>query len=378
MTKRICFCPLLLMVLLTGCPRGTGSKKPARRKGLAEAGKGAPAGQRWLVASRKTGVGKRAGSKKPDPDLPRGTVSRKGSETILTLKKGYIQSGRFTPDGKGMATAAAGIYYHVWPLIPGGRARGSKVGLSGSYGFATSRQLLVGGSFGGKIILRDMTTFQKRGTLKGHKDDANAFCFLTPSLLLSGADDRRVLLWDLVGRRLLREVARVESPVSALACARDGRRFAFGTKDGAVYLGSMAGKKVVRLAAPGPSGRTLAHLASVIISLAFSRDGKRLAAASMLAAKIQVWDVASGKAVRTITGAHERSVLSVAFTARGRLLSSGGDNRVRLWDLSTGKAVKAFPVGGKENSAQLTVSPDGRRYAHWSPPADKIWIRALP
>jgi WD40 repeat protein len=85
-----------------------------------------------------------------------------------------------------------------------------------------------------------------------------------------------------------------------------------------------------------------------ILSLAFSPDGKRLAAAvgnrrgrDREPGLIVLWDVATGQRLLTLTG-HTNQVLSVAFSPDGTLLASGGaDRTVRLWDMTAPAASAA-------------------------------------
>ncbi len=68
-------------------------------------------------------------------------------------------------------------------------------------------------------------------------------------------------------------------------------------------------------------------------SVAFSSDGGLLASGSA-DRTIKLWEVATGREVRTLTG-HTDTVLSVAFSPDGRLLASGSyDKTIKLWDIS--------------------------------------------
>ena len=116
--------------------------------------------------------------------------------------------------------------------------------------------------------------------------------------------------------------------------------------------------------------------------MAFSPDG-RLLAAGGLDGTARLWDPATGKCLRTLTGHTGEafgSVSGVAFSPDGRLLATAGsDNTARLWDPATGKCVRtltghtrggtfelldAFGAGGLSGGVRdVALGPDGRLLA---------------
>ena len=73
---------------------------------------------------------------------------------------------------------------------------------------------------------------------------------------------------------------------------------------------------------------------------------------------MKLWDVASGKEIRTFKG-HSSWLSSVAFSPDGRhVLSASGDQTIKLWDIATGNVVKTF-IG---DSHSVTFSPNGRYF----------------
>lgn len=105
--------------------------------------------------------------------------------------------------------------------------------------------------------------------------------------------------------------------------------------------------------------------------LAFSPDGKRLAAVSG-GNTIRIWDTDSGREQQTLVGPVE-AVKCLAFLPDSRRLVSGGQDKVvRLWDVETGKLLRAFR--GHPNPVRyLDVSADGTVLVTVEEKMAKLW-----
>ena len=93
--------------------------------------------------------------------------------------------------------------------------------------------------------------------------------------------------------------------------------------------------------------------------MALSPDGKMLATGSY-DQKIKLWDVESGKELRTHSG-HNGAIYSLAFRPDGKILASAsGDRTVKLWDVASGERRDTLSQSLKELYA-VAFSPDGKR-----------------
>ncbi len=107
---------------------------------------------------------------------------------------------------------------------------------------------------------------------------------------------------------------------------------------------------------------------------AFSPDGKVLAVLYAgdkgrdlkekgIQGGVRLFEVASGKVIQSMRG-HTSLAVSVAFSADGKVVATGGDQHdqtVRLWDVRTGKVLSSSNAGGIVLG--VTFSPDGKTVA---------------
>jgi WD domain, G-beta repeat len=118
----------------------------------------------------------------------------------------------------------------------------------------------------------------------------------------------------------------------------------------------------------------LASVPDHIISLAWSPDGKQLAAAAV-SGPIVVVDVASGKIRTTLTG-HGFGTTTVTWKPTGELLASAGqDGKVRIWDTTLWQERAALD-GGSAWVEQLAFHPTGALLASGAGKKVRIWDAA--
>ena len=104
--------------------------------------------------------------------------------------------------------------------------------------------------------------------------------------------------------------------------------------------------------------RTLGQHRDIVLSVAFSPDGRLLASASR-DATIRVWHVGAARLLYTCTG-HQGAIRRVCFAPDGRtLISAGDDATVRLWRVADGTPLGVLR-GHTGSVGQMAVSPDGQ------------------
>jgi WD40 repeat protein len=163
----------------------------------------------------------------------------------------------------------------------------------------------------------------------------------------------RVTVWDLAAARPVKVLTNVLGAVNDLRFSPDGGLLA-------VAGGQPSARGDIRLFTVGDwkLRAVLAGHDDVVNSLSFRHDGKQLASASY-DRTARVWDVASGKTVRSLT-MHSDFVLGVAFSPDGKhVYTASKDRSVRMTEAASGKSVFTFS-DRNEDILAVASHPDGK------------------
>jgi WD40 repeat protein len=329
-----------------------------------------------------------------DP-LPPGARVRLG--TLRWRHAGTVVSLAFSPDGKVLASGSADNSVRLWEAATGKELRRLAANQSGlrSLAFAPTGTTLATGTFDGLIRLWEVATGQELRRFGAYQGRVFAVAFAPDGkTLASTTEDRVVRLWDVATGKELRQFLGHDKQVDAVAFSGDGKVLASGDVGKTVILWDPAtGQELRQLAGqaaagplrPGYSPSSPVYTGAAGTFVAFSADGKTLAASSS-DTTIRLWDTVKSQELRQL-GATQGRVAGAALAPDGKtlaILSAFPDHTIRVWDTATGKQLHQlggprqprpatgpyYPTGG----GAVAFSPDGRTLASCGPDhAIRLW-----
>jgi WD40 repeat protein len=279
----------------------------------------------------------------------------------LTGHSDLVTTVAFSPDGRHLISGSADKTLKLWDAATGQLVR-TLVGHGGRVEHVAfspdSRSVISSGDLskdgdGVKLWDRDtgrlVHTFQDSARVKSIRFSPDG----RRVLAVSTADEGRTIkLWDTTTGRLV-HAWRKPGPVVSAEFTPDGHGVLSADQDLTIRLWNATTGQLSRaLDGSGHVGEN--GYSPDMRVVAFSPDGRSVLADSMGASSLKLWDMASGRLLRTFEG-HPTAPVSIAISPDGRSILS--DNR--LWETATGRLVRTI---GKtsERGGRGVFSPDGR------------------
>jgi WD40 repeat protein len=278
-----------------------------------------------------------------------------------------------SPDGKTVVTLDTSSRLQVWETNTGKwlanvTLEGEFAGLpaqfspDGKYFLAFQREAAQRKE--NAFVAIDTATWKISKQLKLPDDPAFiiAMQFVDAEKVLLGGHDR-CMLCDLQAQKLLWKTT---DQLTALAVRPDTRAFAIATANGVSIRKMQDGKEQLFIRTePNPDSNTPFPIR--VDSLAFSANGKMLAASRWDTGDVYVWNSRTGEEIWRLKGHAEPNLYAVrigdsvvSYSPDGHWLASGhNDCAIRLWEMNTGKEVRRF-IGHDAHVTSLQFSPDGR------------------
>ena len=341
--------------------------------------------QNQLTSLAFSADGRTLASGAKDGALKLWDVSTARELRALAGHAGLVKSVAFSPDGRLLASASFDGTVKIWKATDGSEARTLRgfAGKAVAVSFTPDGRALLAAASDRSVRVFDAATWGETRTLRGDGGEAEG---VAPSEVAAFSADGRFLVTSngdkTVQLRDLSAAAQTSAAVGstttgatagATAAAASGATRVFESYSTGVYsvafspdrrwLATGNKDKTIRVweVATGRRVRTLTGHTGWVTSLAFSPDSRWLASASLSGA-VKLWDNETGREARTLAG-HTESVNSVAFSPDGHwLATASGDSTVKLWDVSTGQTLRTLSGHTAEVNA-VAFSPDGKLIA---------------
>lgn len=283
---------------------------------------------------------------------------------VLLRATGEVSAVAFSPDGSTLASGGGDKTLRFWNAQTGVARPVSKshTGAISSLAYSPDGKTLAVGGADKTVLLVNTANAATLHTLNAHTQAVQAVAFSRDgATLASSGADGKVFLWN------ARSGARLQttSDLRHVSWALD---FSPDTNTLAVADWSAITLRDARTGAPQGDFEERPRWATV---LAYSPNGKTLAAAGGNEELVYLWGATSGRLTKTLEGSKSR-LQSLAFSPDGKWIAGAGGSRdagdnceIFLWRAADGALVRRLS-GHKDTVEALAFSPDGSTLASGS------------
>ncbi|WP_179052046.1 WD40 repeat domain-containing protein [Nostoc sp. TCL26-01] len=207
-------------------------------------------------------------------------------------------------------------------------------------------------------LWQTVSDVKERNLLEGHNDSVNSVYFSPDGKILASCSNDTIKLWDVTTGKEILTLNEPNNRVYYIRFSPNGKTLAAVTSKG-IKLWDMAMVREIRTLSVG--NNTFGYEESPI-SVSFSADGKTLAF-GFSDDTIKILDVASGKEIRTFTGANADLDTGISFSLDGKTLASRRNKTIKIRNVATGKEIRTFAAVNIDFDTIISFSPDGKTLA---------------
>ena len=286
-------------------------------------------------------------------NAPKSNLYWECSNTILAHRKA-VSDLALSTDNRFFVSSSHDGNLKLWSTNDG-RATAK---LKGNFGAINSIQIsnnnkiLIAGDRERKIHFWNLESKQELKTLS-HKFIAHFEAIIavvldsTTNTLISAGKDNLIKIWNLDRGKEIKEINSRSGELTCLAINQAKSYFCSGGLERQIRIREIATGKVVR-SLRSDSG---------VLSIAFSPDGKYLAA-GQLNQQILIWNLETERIIHTLKG-HQDRISALIFSRDNRTLISGSyDKQIKLWDVRTGMLIDTL-AGHQDTISTLAMTADG-------------------